>query len=100
MNLNASSDCFFSNPAEQVAQALVQQRFKISVRSAVGVELQEEIIANYRRKIEPLPRSIRLPPNRRPTGLWLEAVQDICRELRLQILRKLRLSNPGGVPRL
>ena len=54
MDLDASSICFFRKPAEQVAETAVEQRFKISFRRAVSVELQEEIVADGGGQLEPL----------------------------------------------
>ena len=53
MDLKASPVCFFRKPAEEAAQALVEQRLKISLLRAVGVELQEEIVADGWSDIKP-----------------------------------------------
>ena len=57
MDLNASPVCLFRKPAEEVGQTLVEQGFEISLRRAVGVELQEEIVADGWSYIKPLANS-------------------------------------------
>ncbi len=57
MNLNPSSVCFFGEPAEQVAEALIEEGLEISLLCPVCVKLQKEIVANGWGKIEPLPHS-------------------------------------------
>src|ERR1035441_7828814 len=53
MNLDVSSACFFREPAEQVAEAPAEQRLEVSLRRAMGVQLQEDVVANSWRQIEP-----------------------------------------------
>ena len=53
MNLDVSSVCFLGEPAEQVTKALVEQRLEVSLRSAVSVELNKNIVTNGRSEIEP-----------------------------------------------
>ena len=67
MDFDASSVCFFREPAEEVAEAAVEQRLEIPLLRAVGVELQEEIVADGWSQIEPLahPRGRTACRNRR-----------------------------------
>src|ERR1035438_5329227 len=53
MNLDVSSACFFREPAEQVAEAPAEQRLEVSLRRAMSVQLQEDVVANSWRQIEP-----------------------------------------------
>ena len=53
MDLDASPICFFRKPAKEVAQAPVEQRLEVSLLRAVGIELQEEIVADGWSDIEP-----------------------------------------------
>jgi len=61
--LDASSASFFREPMEQVAEAAVKQRTKISLLRTVGVELQKDIFPmvgaklNHWRTLEGVGRS-------------------------------------------
>ena len=45
--------CLFRDPVEEVRKAAVEQRLHVSVVGAMGIELQEQIVADRRRQIEP-----------------------------------------------
>jgi hypothetical protein len=46
VDIDASSICFLREPAEQVAEAPIEQRLEVSLRRAVGVQLEKNIVAN------------------------------------------------------
>ena len=54
MDLDASPVCLFRKPAEEIAQALVEKRLEVSLLRTVGVQLQEEIVADHWSEIKPL----------------------------------------------
>ena len=55
VDLDASSVRLFMEPEEEVAEPAIEQWLAISIRCAVGIELQEEIVADCWGQIEPPP---------------------------------------------
>src|SRR5580658_1996954 len=56
--LDAATLSLFCNPAIEVREPLVKERIEIPLDRTVRIQLDEEIVANNRRNIEPLPHSL------------------------------------------